>query len=576
MEDIHFEDLPNESAEKKSGKRVHRLIMLTCGAFLVASGLAAGYLAFTADGGLPGIFYATHPLEGIQSDDYHLPSKSSKKAGEIQWVDWGPEAFAKAEKENRLVLLDWTASWSHECHLMDELTYNSAGVRQWIEEHTVPVRVDSDEKPYLARYLANGWPTTALLLPTGEMLSSGAFMPAGRFIGWAKQTESTWRSHPEDVEKAKETARQSAQEQRERLLSRPSPAWIPDEARVAFQHNLSRLEGDFDATNGGFGKGRKFLSPQVNRFLAEAKSASMLDKTLDGELKLMDPVWGGLFRYSETPDWRSPRYEKLLDVQAEALRDFSSGYVRTKDERYKRAAEKIQSYLSTFLQRTDGFFAGAQDSDLRLADGGWLEGARFYSMTESARLRVGTPAQIAGAPVEANAQLADALILAGTDLEKPDWKQQGEDLADALWKRAVDGAGQARHRVDDATVSGLLEDELALAHLELTAERDSGDGRHLRRFLLLFKFIEQKLSDPQSGGYLSVPVALRNGPESAWPAVDPDGTALAALNFIDAGSAQDNAVSAEAARLLAWSAARPELIEPNLYARLALRAMGER
>src|SRR5581483_1705338 len=195
--------------------------------------------------------------------------------------------------------------------------------------------------------------------------------------GWAKQTEATWRNHPVDVAKARENAKQRAREQREHVFGRAAAVWAADQAKETLRQIRARLDADFDPIEGGFGKGRKFISPQMHRFLAESKSFAMLDKTLSGELKLMDPVWGGLFRYSETPDWRSPRFEKLLIVQAEALRDFTSAFLRTKGERFKRAAERIHNYAVTFLQRPDGFFAGAQDADLRRADGSWVEGARF-------------------------------------------------------------------------------------------------------------------------------------------------------------------------------------------------------
>ena len=37
----------------------------------------------------------------------------------IQWHEWGEEAFATAQRENKPILLDIGAVWCHWCHVMD-------------------------------------------------------------------------------------------------------------------------------------------------------------------------------------------------------------------------------------------------------------------------------------------------------------------------------------------------------------------------------------------------------------------------------------------------------------------------
>ena len=37
----------------------------------------------------------------------------------VQWHEWGAEAFEKAKRENKPVLLDVGAVWCHWCHVMD-------------------------------------------------------------------------------------------------------------------------------------------------------------------------------------------------------------------------------------------------------------------------------------------------------------------------------------------------------------------------------------------------------------------------------------------------------------------------
>jgi uncharacterized protein len=40
---------------------------------------------------------------------------------------------------------------------------------------------------------------------------------------------------------------------------------------------------------------------------------------LNKNLLLIDPVWGGVYQYSDSPDWRSPHIEKLLSYPADDL-----------------------------------------------------------------------------------------------------------------------------------------------------------------------------------------------------------------------------------------------------------------
>jgi uncharacterized protein len=89
----------------------------------------------------------------------------------IQWHEWGPEAFRRAQTEDKLILLDLTAVWCHACHVMDRTTYANPRIIQLLNADFIPIRVDTDQRPDLeARYRAGGWPTTNLLLPTGEIL----------------------------------------------------------------------------------------------------------------------------------------------------------------------------------------------------------------------------------------------------------------------------------------------------------------------------------------------------------------------------------------------------------------------
>jgi uncharacterized protein YyaL (SSP411 family) len=56
---------------------------------------------------------------------------------------------------------------------------------------------------------------------------------------------------------------------------------------------------------------------------------------------LIDPVWGGIYRYSVTADWQTPHYEKMLDRNAQALHAYFAAYQATGTRSYRERAEAI-------------------------------------------------------------------------------------------------------------------------------------------------------------------------------------------------------------------------------------------
>src|SRR5579875_2804351 len=104
----------------------------------------------------------------------------------VDWHEWNEEAFAKAEREGKPVLLDIGAVWCHWCHVMDRESYDNANIAGLINEQFIAVKVDRDERPDVdTRYQAavaatsgqGGWPLTAFLTPQGKPLFGGGYFP---------------------------------------------------------------------------------------------------------------------------------------------------------------------------------------------------------------------------------------------------------------------------------------------------------------------------------------------------------------------------------------------------------------
>ena len=65
----------------------------------------------------------------------------------VQWQPWGEAAFARAQAENKPILLDIGAVWCHWCHVMDRESYEDVEIARIINENFVAVKVDRDERP---------------------------------------------------------------------------------------------------------------------------------------------------------------------------------------------------------------------------------------------------------------------------------------------------------------------------------------------------------------------------------------------------------------------------------------------
>ena len=110
----------------------------------------------------------------------------------VDWYPWGPEAFRRASKLNRPILLDVGAVWSPWCGLMDRDTYTNVAAADYINQHFVPVKVDFDSAPELVAQLQRaqavlnlpaGLPLTSFITPDGKLYFGAGYLPSERKAG---------------------------------------------------------------------------------------------------------------------------------------------------------------------------------------------------------------------------------------------------------------------------------------------------------------------------------------------------------------------------------------------------------
>src|SRR3954451_2473350 len=131
----------------------------------------------------------------LAANQLHTASSSylrSARNQPVHWHAWGEPAFARAQAENKPILLDIGAVWCHWCHVMDRESYEDAEIARIINENFIAMKVDRDERPDVdMRYQAavsaisqqGGWPLTAFLTPDGRPYFGGTYFPPENHYG---------------------------------------------------------------------------------------------------------------------------------------------------------------------------------------------------------------------------------------------------------------------------------------------------------------------------------------------------------------------------------------------------------
>jgi uncharacterized protein YyaL (SSP411 family) len=343
----------------------------------------------------------------------------------IQWHEWGPEAFAAAQRDNKPMLLDIGAVWCHWCHVMDRESYDDPAIAAVVNEHFIAVKVDRDERPDIdSRYQAavqavsgqGGWPLTAFLTPDGKPFYGGTYFPPQDGYGRPSFRRVLLSIANAYKEKNSDVVEQAAMV--ENAIAQ-SESFAGKDGRVsakindAIQTSAFRM---FDPQHGGFGQAPKFPHPSaldllIERYArtearagadalarpaAQAASGSLhelivctLEHMANGGV--YDQLAGGFHRYSVDERWVVPHFEKMCYDNSELLKNYVHAYQATGNEFFAGVARDIIRWMDEWLSdRERGGFYASQDADISMDDDGdyftWtLDEARAVLTEEEAQ-----------------------------------------------------------------------------------------------------------------------------------------------------------------------------------------------
>jgi uncharacterized protein YyaL (SSP411 family) len=460
------------------------------------------------------------------------PSSPRGSSPQVPWRDWSREAFDDARATNRLVLLNITTTWCHSCRVMAESTYTDPLVVAEINASYVPILADHDLRPDVGdRYLAGGWPTTAVLSPEGHLLASTTFLPASGLREFLAQATRFYRMNRSQVDRKVEEAERSV-----------AHTWDPDTLDAPtmsgdeyIQMNLDALQDLEDKTNGGFGSAPKTPRWDAISFLLRAADARRDDRlralavrAATAALALQDSVDGGFFRAALEPDWSRPRYERLLVDQARGVSVLGRVWRATGDHRFRDAADRAVGYVGSVLagpprphgdNMTRTPWRASSGPDIVQKDGSWLNGEIYFRLSSKARRGQSSPPVSSAVLTDAAAAFASSSLRwnrwSGTESPaRPrdvlgvitDTRALVEILTD-LWNTMSVGDGSFYHASADGGryAPGLLVDQAAMGNACLDAYEATRNTRWLARADSVAAWTRAHLEDPIGGGLRYAP-----------------------------------------------------------------------
>ncbi len=287
----------------------------------------------------------------------------------VDWFPWGPEAFAKAQAENKLIFLSIGYSTCYWCHVMEKECFEREEVAAPLNQDFISVKVDREEHPevdeiYMAAVIAmnrqGGWPMSVFLTPDLKPFWGGTYVPRPQFLDLLARVQEAWREHPAQIRAGGEKLLQYLQTEDE-------AATLASPLQETLEKFLQQSSARFDPLHGGFGPAPKFPSTMTLRLLLRLKSPAalpMVERSLEAMASggIYDQLGGGFHRYSTDVQWLVPHFEKMLYDNALLAVVYLEAFQRTSRALYRQIATETLDYLLRDMRSPDGGFFAAEDA----------------------------------------------------------------------------------------------------------------------------------------------------------------------------------------------------------------------
>jgi len=299
----------------------------------------------------------------------------------VDWFPWGDEAFEKARRENKPVLLSIGYSACHWCHVMAHESFEDEQIAKLMNEHFVNIKVDREERPDLDQIYMNavqmmthhgGWPMTVFLTPDGVPFYGGTYYPPQdryNMPGFPRVLISIAEAYRDRQDDIRETGTSLVNELQR--LSKTSGSDFPINVEL-IDAAYAGIVRSYDSIHGGFGGAPKFPPAMTLEFLLRTyvrtgnrEALEIVRNTCQKMANggIYDQLGGGFHRYSTDARWLVPHFEKMLYDNALLSRLYLHYFQLSEDQLARNTVEGILDYILREMTDPAGGFYSTQDAD---------------------------------------------------------------------------------------------------------------------------------------------------------------------------------------------------------------------
>ena len=124
----------------------------------------------------------------------------------VHWKAWNDDTLAKAQNENKLIIISIGYSACHWCHVMEHESFENIEVANVMNSNFINIKIDREERPDIdAVYMKavqlmtgrGGWPMNVVALPDGRPVWGGTYFKKNDWINSLEKLQELYTEKPD-------------------------------------------------------------------------------------------------------------------------------------------------------------------------------------------------------------------------------------------------------------------------------------------------------------------------------------------------------------------------------------------